>query len=59
MDGDLPPQRRKDLMSSLMLILKSLFKFFIQTLQCSADKIKQMVSKGTEIYFTYLLLPVM
>lgn len=44
LDGDLPPARRKDLMSALMVILESLFKFFVQTLQCSVEKMKQMAS---------------
>ena len=50
LDGDLPPARRKDLMSALIIILESLFKFFVQTLQSSVDKMKQVVGKGTEMY---------
>ena len=40
-------------MSALIIILESLFKFFVQTLQSSVDKMKQVVGKGTEMYWYF------
>ncbi|XP_028398480.1 exportin-5-like isoform X2 [Dendronephthya gigantea] len=42
MDGDLPGPRRKDMMSSINIILADLFKFFVKTLQLTAEKMKEM-----------------
>ena len=45
LDGDLPQQRRKDMMTALIGILENLFKFFVETLQSTAEKMKQMVGR--------------
>lgn len=46
-DGDLPPTRRKEIMSALAGILEDLFKFFVKTLRLAVEKIDEMVSGGT------------
>ncbi|CAB3983469.1 exportin-5 isoform X2 [Paramuricea clavata] len=55
-EGDLPPARRKDVMSSLICILEDLFKFFVKTLQLAVEKIKQMKAQTGDVKYKEVLL---
>ncbi|XP_046847872.1 exportin-5-like [Xenia sp. Carnegie-2017] len=41
-DGDLPSERRKDMMSAMNVIIEDLFKFFVKTLRNTAETLKSL-----------------